>query len=202
VSEFLRLSRVAAASRPPELAVAVRGGRPLPWSTLVADVGRLATVLEARGGGAWLLFAEDCYAFTVGLLAIWQAGGTAVVPPNDQPGTVASLGEGLQGLVSDRSLAVPGLPSLDPLAAGDVDPWGWRPLAEDVPRLLLCTSGTTGARKAIPKTLAHLGDEVEGLEGRWGARLAGRPVFATVSHHHISLMSSCRACGRPAAPRW
>jgi acyl-coenzyme A synthetase/AMP-(fatty) acid ligase len=118
-------------------------------------------------------------------LAIWQTGGTAVVPPNDQPGTLAELGQGLRGLVSDGALEAPSLPALHPLAERRDRDWAWRDVPDDVPRLLLCTSGTTGARKGIPKTLAQLSDEVDQLEGCWGDRVAERRVFASVSHHHL-----------------
>ncbi|MGH7266186.1 MAG: AMP-binding protein [Candidatus Rokuibacteriota bacterium] len=155
------------------------------WDTFVADVGRLSAELVTRGCGDWLLFAEDCYAFAVGLLAIWQVGGTVVVPPNDQPGTLTELGHGLQGLVTDRSFESPGLRTLHPLAGATDSDWTWRPVADDVPRLFLCTSGTTGVRKGVPKSLAQLSEELDQLEQCWGHRLAGRQVFATVSHHHI-----------------
>jgi hypothetical protein len=100
VSLCLQLSGVHPGSRQSASPVADRGGRLVSWETFVADVGRLSRELVARGGGDWLLFTEDCYLFGVGLLAIWQAGGTAVVPPNDQPGTLSELSRGLRGLVT------------------------------------------------------------------------------------------------------
>jgi acyl-CoA synthetase (AMP-forming)/AMP-acid ligase II len=185
VSLDFQLSRMHPGSRPPTSLVAERGGHLIRWETFVADVGRLSAELETRGGGDWLLFAEDCYAFGVGLFAIWQAGGTAVVPPNDQPGTLSELGHGLQGLVTDRSFENPGLRTLHPLAGTGVSDWTWRPFTDGVPRLVLCTSGTTGPRKGVAKTVAQLSEEVDQLEESWGHRLAGRLVFASVSQHHL-----------------
>jgi acyl-coenzyme A synthetase/AMP-(fatty) acid ligase len=165
--------------------VAVRGGHLVHWETFVDDIGRLSTELVSRGAGDWLLFTEDSYAFGVALFAIWQAGRTAVVPPNDQPGTLLELNRDVCGLVTDRPRESSSLPTLHPLLEGSDQNWTWRPLAEDLPRLLLCTSGTTGAHKGIPKTLAQLSEELDQLEQCWGHRVTGRQVFASVSHHHL-----------------
>jgi acyl-coenzyme A synthetase/AMP-(fatty) acid ligase/3-hydroxymyristoyl/3-hydroxydecanoyl-(acyl carrier protein) dehydratase len=52
-------------------------------------------------------------------------------------------------------------------------------------RLELSTSGTTGDRRAVGKTVAQLADEVDGLERHWGSEVEGRQVLGTVSHQHI-----------------
>lgn len=181
----LQLARVHPRSHYPHSVVAVRGGHLVHWETFVRDVGRLATELVTRSRGNWLLFAEDSYAFGVALFGIWQAGGIAVVPPNDQPGTLSTLGQDVRGLVTDRSRVSSGLPTLHPLLEGTDQNWAWQHLAEDLPRLLLCTSGTTGAHKGIPKTLAQLSEELDQLEQCWGHRVTERQVFASVSHHHL-----------------
>jgi acyl-coenzyme A synthetase/AMP-(fatty) acid ligase len=166
--------------------VAVRSGHLVTWETFTRDVGALAGALEDRGVGRWLVFAEDAYAFAVGLTAVWQSGSTAVVPPNTQPGTLAHLAEGARGVLTDQSVALgEGLPALRPGALPPRDGWSWRPLDDHAPRLELFTSGTTGERKSIGKALSHLDEEIAGLDRLWASCLEGRQVFATVSHHHI-----------------
>ena len=51
--------------------------------------------------------------------------------------------------------------------------WRWTVLDREAPRPELFTSGSTGARKAVPKTIANLEDEVAGLDRQWGAPAAG-----------------------------
>jgi acyl-coenzyme A synthetase/AMP-(fatty) acid ligase len=182
---MLTLSRLEAASRPAAAEVAVRAGHVIVWADFIADVEALAAAVAERGTGRWLLFAEDSYAFVVGLIALWQGGSIAVVPPNGQAGTLAERGAGSCGLITDQDVGFPGLSVLRPEQAAPPARWVWRTLDAHTPRLELLTSGTTGAPKAIPKTLSNLDEEVGGLEARWGARLEGRHVFATVSHHHI-----------------
>lgn len=51
------------------------------------------------------------------------------------------------------------------------------------PNLTFFTSGSTGAPKAVPKSLGQLEIEARALEARWGAEAGA--VLATVSHQHI-----------------
>jgi acyl-coenzyme A synthetase/AMP-(fatty) acid ligase len=182
---FLPLARLLVAGRRPDVAVAARAGGIVAWEGFTAGVGTLAATLASRGGDRWVLFAEDSHAFAAGLLAIWQAGATAVVAPNGQPGTLQSMSAHARGVVTERRAFVPGADNVDPLDAPRTRTWRWRSLDRGATRLELYTSGTTGARKPIVKTLAHLEDEVAALEHRWGDRLRDARVFATVSHQHI-----------------
>ncbi len=185
MKELLRLSRLDAASRPVDTPVVVGAERTVRWAAFTADVEALAAALATRGGNRWLLFAEDAYTFAVGLVALWQSGSTAVVPPNGQAGTLGELSAGAHGLITDRASPLRGLPVIRPRETPPATGWTWRPLDEHTTRLELFTSGTAGARRAIPKTLSHLDEEIDGLERHWGAQLGNRQVFATVSHHHI-----------------
>jgi acyl-coenzyme A synthetase/AMP-(fatty) acid ligase len=180
------LSRLGPAARARALPVAVRADRTMTWAELARDVDALADAVASHGPGRWLLFADDAYAFAVGLLALWQSGSTAVVPPNAQPGTLAELAAGASGTVTDRQIALGGRhPVLRPGDPPPRQPRPWPTLDAWAPRLELFTSGTTGAHKPIPKTLRNLDEEIDGLERQWGGITCGRPVFATVSHHHI-----------------
>ena len=58
-------------------------------------------------------------------------------------------------------------------------------LDPELQALELFTSGTTGAGKSCAKTLAQLEVEVDWLESRWGAAIAGARIFCTASHQHL-----------------
>lgn len=180
------LSRLTPDAFASAAAVAVRSDQTVTWGTLRRDVDALAAAILSRGPGRWLLYADDAYAFAVGLLALWQSRSIAVVPPNAQPGTLADLTADVRGIVSDRRVAAGALKT--PLDADDgapVAPRRWEPLDPSAPRLELFTSGTAGPRKTVSKTLRHLDEEIAGLEAQFGALARDRQVFSTVSHHHI-----------------
>jgi acyl-coenzyme A synthetase/AMP-(fatty) acid ligase/predicted hotdog family 3-hydroxylacyl-ACP dehydratase/3-hydroxymyristoyl/3-hydroxydecanoyl-(acyl carrier protein) dehydratase len=208
----VRLAQVLSDPRPEADLVAFGDERLHTYGDLRRRVARLAARLDAAGAGVWLLHCEDAYAFAVGLLAVAQAGATAWVTPNRQPGTLASVRRQVSGAILDVAEPATDLPVvLDPLApewvAGGTAP-DLPPLQSEAPLLVLSTSGTTGEGKSVSKTLGHLGREVDVLEGRFGGRLgAGTRVFATASPQHLYGMLFRvlwpLAAGRPfAAGTW
>ena len=58
-------------------------------------------------------------------------------------------------------------------------------LDADVDRLVLFTSGSTGAPQPIAKSLRQLDAEIKALEQVFGARVGDAAVQGTVSHQHI-----------------
>lgn len=180
-----RLAQVMVAHRPGHASVATSAGEVIRWDRFVSDVGRLTNVLAGTGPGRWLLYTENTYAFTVALMAVWQTGGIAVLAPNGQPGTLATLGRGTLGLVGDGGDIAGGVAPVAALQGEGADHWSWQPLERTAAGLELLTSGTTGPPKVALKTIANLEDEVLGLEALWGGQLAKRRVVATVSHQHI-----------------
>lgn len=113
----------------------------------------------------------------MGLLALLHAGARIVLPPNSQPGTLTALRAEAPVLVSDHEGDVV-LGS-----TGPVVPLG--PLDPTACGMDFFTSGSTGDRKRIGKTLAQLECEVATLEALWGEALGDAPVLGMVSHQHI-----------------
>lgn len=150
-----------------------------------ADVAALAHVLKERESGRWLLCTESAYGCAVGLFALWQTGSTAVLPPNTEAGSLRELSQGVRGLLSDRAEQLSGLPHLPVLGWVSASTPAWRELDPSATVLELCTSGSTGARKLVPKALHQLEAEIEELERRLGAACGSACVFGTVSHQHI-----------------
>lgn len=167
---LLPLAELLAGPRPDGWVVAERAGQPLSLGALRQQVAGTAGWLRAQGTTRALLVAEDAWDFLAGLLALLHADAEAVLPPNAQPGTLAALAADIP-------------PLRFPLPAAPAVPL--RPLDAEACRLAFYTSGSTGDRKRIGKSLAQLQREVAVLEALWGPLLAGTRCLGMVSHQHI-----------------
>jgi 3-hydroxymyristoyl/3-hydroxydecanoyl-(acyl carrier protein) dehydratase len=184
----LPLSRLFDGAHPDGAPVAFGRGGTLGFGDLRRDAAALAAAIEKVGAGRWILDTESAYAAAVGLFALAQTGGVAVLPTNRQPETLRRLRPELAGGLIDPlrdAGALGDLPRLDPLGQPPAPAPDWR-LDREAPFAEFETSGTTGDGRWIPKALRHLEDEVAALESIFGARLPeDARVFATVSHQHI-----------------
>jgi acyl-coenzyme A synthetase/AMP-(fatty) acid ligase len=178
--------------RPPQLPVAIDGGRTFSFEQFARSVASVASMAEEAGAGRWLLASEDAWSFIVGFFGLLRAGCTISIPPNHLPATLERLLPGMDGGLTDL---IP--PSLNPADLSEVG-WGhpWHripgaaealpdraPLKDSV--IEFWTSGSTGEAKCIRKHLSQLDAEVEILEKTFGARFEGGPVLGTVPHQHI-----------------
>lgn len=147
-------------------------GPALSGLELARHVAGLATQL--RPDERWVIWESDPAAFSVAVLACWQAGAVPVLPGNGQPQTLAAIAA--EGLIATQGGSYQGL-VLHPFAH----------LADPQPpklgELVLFTSGSTGEPKAVPKSLDQLLTELDALEAAFGP-LQGE-MLATVSHQHI-----------------
>jgi acyl-coenzyme A synthetase/AMP-(fatty) acid ligase len=181
---LLPLSALLPTGRPADFRVAECSGESLVFADLRDDVAANAARLSARPIHRGMLVAEDSYWFLVGLLALFQAGAEIVLPPNAQPGTLETLRDTADLVVSDRALDGFGRGFV--LApAGAPGGIALRALDPEACRLILFTSGSTGERKRVAKTLAQLEREVVVLESLWGGLLGDSRVLAMIGHQHI-----------------
>jgi acyl-coenzyme A synthetase/AMP-(fatty) acid ligase len=185
MTAFVPLATLLAAGRPAEHVVAIHGGRHRSWAELASRVAGLARLLDGPPSTRWALSADDAWAFAVGLLGIWHAGGIAVIPPNRQPGTLKEVAADVRGIVTDRPDAMVGAEIVPALVDGPASPPSWRALEPEIPRLELSTSGTSGARRVVVKAVAHLDREVATHEAGWGGLVGRAHAVATVSPQHI-----------------
>jgi acyl-coenzyme A synthetase/AMP-(fatty) acid ligase len=168
---LVNLSELLPSGRPDELLVADRANAPLTVGSLRRQVAQGVAGLRAKGARRVLLATEDSADFLVMLLATLHAGATAVMPPNTQPGMLAALGG-----EADLLLTAPLRGSVEtPLSVLDAEAC----------RMEFFTSGSTGDRKRLSKTLAQLQREVATLEALWGYSLGQARVLGMVSHQHI-----------------
>jgi len=184
LAEPLSLAALLATGRSDDFAVARRGETTLVWRNLRERVSALTRAMdrevEPAPGQRWLLSCEDSFVFAAGLLALWQRGAVAVIPPNDQPGTLARHAARTAGIICDSTLEeegeTRGLLRIDSSAEALAETaaresGSFVSLNPEMPAIELFTSGTSGEPKPISKSLSHLSAEIEFLEGLWGERL-------------------------------
>jgi acyl-coenzyme A synthetase/AMP-(fatty) acid ligase len=183
VAAFLPLPELLAVGRPGSQVVCRRERVAVDWTTFSAAATRLAAAIAVQPHARWLLACTDPLAFATALFAVLHAGRVPVIPPNFQPGTLATLGGVVDAMLADHAVTSPGVPALRMDAVGPAaDPLTPLPASAT---LILYTSGSSGEPKAVVKQLAQLDAEIGLLERLWGSRLAGHSVAATVPHHHI-----------------
>ncbi len=184
-AEYLPLSKLISSGREPATPAAIFGEQSFSWLQFTRHVAALAEQIRTRGAGRWLLHTENSYAFAVGLFGLWHADSIAVLPPNTGKQTLEELGVETQGVISDHLTNPGNRLVLDPLEAPATKLLPGGILERNSFKLELYTSGSTGERKAIKKTLGNLEDELDGLQCLWGPMLGDAEIFSTVSHQHI-----------------
>lgn len=117
----------------------------------------LAHTRQVPPASDWILWQSDSYTFLVGLLALLAAGRHVILPPNATPALLERLQA--DGAVLWQAAAEP-ITSAADAASGQAPSLI---IAADA-RISLYTSGSTGAAKHIPRTLAQLLHEVGVLE--------------------------------------
>lgn len=199
MAEWIALN--AAAARPLPGRMVARG---LDHAAFRAQAARWREAFSRRDGGKWALYFDDATAFSAALFGAWHAGKTVILCPDALPETLERLRSEVDGFAGDfpNGCAALAMPAGD--AAGD-DAGEWPPLDEYATRLVVFTSGSTGAAVGIDKTLAQLAREVETLQAAFGTFAEEAVVHGTVSHQHIyGLLFRVLwplAAGRMIAPR-
>lgn len=177
---MLSLAQLLVSDRPDACVVAERGGHALTLGRLRADVAANAARLMERRPRRAALFTQDSYWFLVGLLSLLQADAEILLPPNGQSGTLAAAAGDTDLLVTDQASGV------TLVEGGATVPTGlFRRLDPETCRLDFFTSGSTGERKCIAKTLGQLEREIAVLDALWGDRLGAARILGMVSHQHI-----------------
>ena len=167
-------------SRPADSVVASYDGAAVDWSRWTREVAALAAYLDRTDKQQWALYCDDSYTFSVGLFGLWSSGRTPVLPPNNTPGTLATLEPHIHGRLGDLAGAdaCTGYPSRQAGTAA-------KPFACASAKLILFTSGSTGEAKQIPKSVRQLESELQILASVWQPLNDATTFISTVSHQHI-----------------
>ena len=158
----------------------------ITWAQFVADVSHYTQLLHQTPQQNVALCARDSYLFTVGLLALFHAGKTIILPGNYQPEALEELSSQCDLLLCDDAITPLRNTETQLITTGhNSSPFVFAALSPESIRLILFTSGSSGTPKAIHKTLDQLSVEVEILQSLWGEQIPHSRIESTVSHQHI-----------------
>jgi acyl-CoA synthetase (AMP-forming)/AMP-acid ligase II len=167
----------------PEHVVAARSGSHRLRLDFVRDVaGTVSTLDPSRR--RWLLALNDAYEAAVALFAVWCSGGEALIPPLLDTPCIAEIAKDPDlGILHDSTV----VPPQDRIAIQYDPSPSYRPFEDLDPEcaISLFTSGSTGQRTLVRRTLRSLDAEVAAFEQLWGHMMGTRAIHGTVSHLHL-----------------
>ncbi len=108
-----------------------------------------------------------------------------MLPPNNSKEVLKRFENYVDAFISDQPDSEIEIEKIAPLQSGKDECVKFNPLPENEILLELFTSGTTGERKCIRKTIANLNSELLVLNEVFGPVLKNARTFSTVSHQHI-----------------
>jgi len=167
-------------------------GTKYSYAQLHRDAAYLANQLESLGTSPVAISCKDSGFFAAALIASVRAKVNVVLLPNHQPGVLLAYREKYDAIIADH--AVPGALADDLGPALLEAPSPQQPASQFVPafnlfgfniRVTFYTSGSSGAPKAIAKTMEQLLSEVDSLHTHFLGDPTTHAFAATVSHQHI-----------------
>lgn len=166
--------------------VCQKDGISISRERFVTDICKLYRKLKAGPiHGKYLLYCKSSYQFAVALFSIWQTGAVCVLPPNNSKEVLKKFENYADAFITDDPDCDTGLKKINPLQSGEEGIVNLGHIPENKVLLELFTSGTTGERKCVKKTLANLNLELIDLYDSFRNVLEGARTFSTVSHQHI-----------------
>lgn len=192
-TDFLPLRTILKHGRPSDHPVAITQDGTRTWSDLTRDIDALIRELGDHDGDRWILHSSSSYRFLAGLLAVITTESTAILPPKPKEGILKKCAETADGALTDASLEE--VPDIDPDHHLHLDGHlGGTNAPEQIefpyldperPCIEFFTSGTTGERSTIEKSIGHLEQDTDAEERIWGEQVDNTCFFGTVSQQHI-----------------
>lgn len=179
--EWITLAGMCSSLRPGRVVARLDAGE-LDHAAFRARVAAWRDGFRNVSGLRVALYFEDAIEFAAALFGVWHAGKGPFLCANALPETLVRLASEVDAFAGDFPADLPGR-----IVQGAItdDQDQWPELDEEAARLVLYTSGSTGASTAIAKHLRQLVREVEALETCFGKGLEASCVVGTVSHQHI-----------------
>ncbi len=161
-------------------------GIDINWEKFLSDIKKLYLELDTKPAHhKYLVYCKSSYQFAVALFAVWHRGAVCVLPPNNSKEVLKRFENYADAFITDQADGYTGLMTIAPLQNGREESEKLNPLPENEVLLELFTSGTTGERKCVRKTIANLNSELRVLNDTFGSVLENARTFSTVSHQHI-----------------
>ncbi|WP_168173717.1 AMP-binding protein [Thalassospira sp. TSL5-1] len=155
---------------------------------IAADIAKLTTYLGKNNAAANIaIHCQSTRLFLVALAATWLVRGIPVLPASDKQGYLDEIAGSFDLFLNDAAIAaILAEPENRLMAQGHIATLAQNIPAPETCRATFYTSGSTGAPKAIGKTLAQLEAEMALQTPLWQADLtAGCRIWGLVSHQHI-----------------
>mgnify|MGYP000856094690 FL=1 len=185
MDKTLPLSQWMNAPRPDDTPVAWLGDHCWTLGQLRYDVSALTAYLQQQEGERWALCFDNSYLFIVALLAALHAGKTPVIPGHNRVSQLEEQHALFSGVLSDQTLSFQGRLIVVNSARRSATSFTALPAIDDSRFVELFTSGSTGAPGRIIKYITQLDREIELLAARFGERLNGCCVVASVVPQHL-----------------
>jgi len=157
-------------------------GQPVTWAKILLRLEALHLELQGIDRIKIAVYHSDKIEFLCLILTLWRMEKIPVIPVNTLDSTLRSVEmetDCFIGEFSGRDYPPPC--DLDKQAT-EVD----KIKDNDQPvALIMFTSGSSGAPKAVYKTFDQINAEIRMLEKHWGADLKNTITIGTVSHNHM-----------------
>ncbi|MEG6044236.1 AMP-dependent synthetase [Enterobacter ludwigii] len=173
------------APRPDDTPIAWLDDRTWTLGELRHDVTLLVEALRQQEGERWALCFENSYLFIVALLASLHAGKTPVIPGHSRVSLLDEQQSLFSGVLSDQTLDIQGKVIVVTSSPQTARQWAPLPVIDDARFVELFTSGSTGTPRRVIKHIASLDREACLLANRFGERLAGCSIVASVVPQHL-----------------
>ena len=156
--------------------VAISDSKSFTAENFVQDCRRLISKIKTQTQTEFILSCKNSYLFTVSFFALLHENKTVCLPPGMEKGSIDELIT-KRSIVSDFYSG-----AIHPLQPDEEKNVELQQIADG--KITLFTSGSTGERKEIKKSLKHFSSELESLNQTWTISKNSMAV-ASVSHQHI-----------------
>lgn len=185
MNNTLPLAQWLNAPRPDDTPIAWLGEHTWTLGQLRYDVTALVGHLRQQEGDRWALCFENSYLFIVALLATLHAGKTPVIPGHTRVSLLEEQDALFSGVLSDNTLNFSGRLLVVSSTRRSMETFIPLPDIDGSRYVELFTSGSTGKPKRVIKYIASLDKEASMLVSRFGERLSGCRVIASVVPQHL-----------------
>ena len=149
----------------------------LDRASLRKHISSVALQIADCGGGEWLLYEPDPFWFIVYLYGVLLGGGNVTLLPDIRTGTLSSLNKSYAGRLGIPDDDLPRADVVQNIDGGSLP-------SISIGQITVLTSGSTGDRKHLTRSVEQLLSECKGLQKKWPHN-EDLISASMVSHQHV-----------------